>query len=308
METELQNYEITEEQKINAIRNILLEAYATCTSNDNPELVYITAGPGAGKSTIEKKFKKRIEKKGIIPFIINSDKIASYHPYAKEALKKLLPKQFYKMTRKFVRPAAPVILKELRDAKISLINENTLDHGESDIEQAKAFKDAGYKITVNVIATDIFESRLSCFEREAFSLRQGKVPRGCSKESQERMYNSFIPNIRELQRLGLLDEINVYTRGKTINDEPNLVYSSSNDDNKYSDFKEAVEAERKKQRDLLLKNPKKYYDRIKRARDTIGILGKDKLLTRNAINGLNELEREFAEELEKFQELDDRQI
>lgn len=303
-EIDLQQYELTLPQKLDAKRNVLLEAYGTCTASENPELIYITAGPGAGKSSVENHFQDYFSKRGISPFLFNSDMLATYHPYSNELLNKLLPKKFYRITRKFVRPAAPVVLQKLREAKISIINENTLDHGEADIEQTKEFKDAGYKITVNVIATDLFESRLSCFEREARALELGMTPRGISKISHEKMYNSFESNIRKLDSLGLIDKLNVYTRGKTIKDAPVLLYSKG--DTRYRDFKEAIDKERKRQRDLLFKDPDAYYARIQKAQETISSLGKNATLTQNALQGLEELKNDFAAELEKRQQLDAR--
>lgn len=304
MEVDLSKFDLTPDQKLGAKNNVLMDIYSSCNPSENPELIYITAGPGAGKSTVERHFNEKLEDEGIFPFIFNSDMLATYHPYSNKLLSKLLPKKYYSVTRRFVRPVTPIILKKLREARISVINENTLDHGETDLEQARAFKEAGYKITVNIIATDIFESRLSCFEREAFALEVGVTPRGISKESQDRMYNSFEHNVREMERQGLVDTVNVYTRGKTIEDGPVLVYTTG--DNRYRDFKEAVDAERKRQRDALFADPKKYYERIQKARATITELGKNEELTKNALAGLDELEKDYTEELERRQELDAR--
>ena len=276
---DLNEYKITMPQKIQSKKEVLDEAYQTCTSDEEPELIYITAGPGAGKSSAERYFQKKLfVNRGIIPFIFNSDKLATYHPKSDEALKTLLPHIYYKVTRWFVRPAAPFILNELRKSKISLINENTLDHGESDIEETKRFKEAGYKVKANVIATDIFVSRLSCFEREAAQLRNGSIP-----------------TIRKLDELGLLDEVNVFTRGKTVADDPILIYKKG--DRKYKDFKEAIDVERNRQREILLNNSEQYFERIQKARETIAELGENEELTQNALKGLDDLEKDFAIEV-----------
>lgn len=289
-------YDLTPNAIQLGISRILTEAYATSIVCDEPELVYITAGPGAGKTSVERYFKKKLNEEGKDPFIINSDKIAEFHPQYDEALEEL-PEDCYRITRQFVRPATPVIFDELRKNRISLINENTLDHGESDIEQARKFKEAGYRISVNVMATDLFESRLSCYEREASVLQLGLTPRGCSKETQSRMYNSFVEGIRKLEQLGLIDQINVYTRGENITKPPVLVYASG--DTNYRDFQDAIDSERKRQRDKLFKSPSDYYARIKNAREIIRALGQNPTLTENALNGLEELEHDFAAEYSK---------
>lgn len=279
------------------IRRILSEAYATSIVCDEPELIYIAAGPGAGKSSVERYFKRKLNKEGKDPFIINSDKIAMFHKYYDELLE-LPPNDCYVLSRQFVRPATPTIFDELRKNRISLINENTLDKGEADIQQAKAFKDAGYKISVNVIATDLYESRLSCFEREATALQMGETPRGCAKENQLRMYNGFISGIKTLDEQGLIDEINIYIRGENIAKPPVLVYKKG--DTNYRDFQEAIDVERQKQRLNLFRNPSAYFSRMQRTRETISTLGHNPKLTRNALEGLEELERDFAVELSKY--------
>lgn len=275
------------------IRRILSEAYATSVVCAEPELVYIAAGPGAGKSSVERYFKRKLNQEGKDPFIINSDKIAMFHKYYDELIE-LPPNDCYVLSRQFVRPATPTIFDELRKNRISLINENTLDKGEPDIKQAKAFKENGYKISVNVIATDLYESRLSCFEREATALQMGETPRGCAKENQIRMYNSFVKGIKALDEQGLLDEINIYVRGENIAKPPVLVYKKG--DTNYRDFEEAIEAERKKQRDNLFRNPSAYFSRIKQAKDIISTLGHNPELTKNSLDGLTELEQEFTTE------------
>lgn len=40
METDLTKYDLTPVQKKNAKNNVLLEAFGTCTSDENPELIY----------------------------------------------------------------------------------------------------------------------------------------------------------------------------------------------------------------------------------------------------------------------------
>ena len=58
-----------------------------------------------------------------------------------------------------------------KECKLADIHFNSLcSHAFSN---AKKFKENGYKISVCVMATDMFESRLSCYEREANTLLIG---------------------------------------------------------------------------------------------------------------------------------------
>ena len=159
-------------------------------------------------------------------------------------------------------------------------------------------REHGYKVIVNIIATDLFESRLSCYEREAAMLLASLTPRGCSKETQIRMYDAFVPEIKKLDELGLCDDINVYVRGENINKPPILKYSKEKNST-YHNFNDALVEERAKQRQKLLEDPENYLFRIKSAKNTIANYGVNEQLTQNSLNGLNELQNDFLQELAK---------
>ena len=290
-------YDLTPADLQTGISRVLTEAYASSTISTNPEIIYIVAGPGAGKTSVEAHFKKKFKEKGERAYSINSDQIARFHPYYDDIFAEELPAERYRLTRQFVRPATPIIFDELIKNKINLINENTLDKGESDIELARKLKDNGYRISINIMATELFESRLSCFEREAAMLLAGLTPRGCSKETQLRMYNGFMKEIEQLDTLGLCDDINVFVRGENINRPPVLKYSKGSSE--YLNFKSAVVTERNRQREALLSEPDKYLLRIGKARDIISEYGVNETLTRNSLTGLKELQSDFIQELDK---------
>ncbi len=238
-------YDLTVAEIETGIKRFLAEAYSTATVSEKPELLFVSAGPGAGKTTVENFFRRKFKEKEEKPFEVSSDKIAMFDPRYLDAIEEL-PEECYRITRQFVRPATPKIMTELKNHKISIINERTFNRYKEDVELIRQFKNAGYKITSNIIATDIFESRLACFERECIMLTSGLTPRGCSKENQMKMYNSFVPGIKYLDSQGLLDEINVFIRGENINKPPILKYSKNG--KQYENFEEAINVERAKQR------------------------------------------------------------
>jgi len=286
-------YEKTQMDIDTGINRFLLDVYSSSAPTAKPKLIMITAGPGAGKTGIEMFYKRKLKDDGERGAIVNSDRIAEFHPDYEDALEEL-PEDCYKITRQFVRPATPIIFEALKKRNINIINENTLNKGQSDIELIRDFKEAGYKISINVIATDKYIARLSCYEREARDLEIGKTPRGISKKNQDSMYNGFVEEIHELDSLGLCDEINVYTRGKSVN-QPKLVYQ--NGDPKYRDFYDAMVSERNRQRKELLKNPGEYLSKIEEIKKSIQINGVSKELTKNAVEGLEDLKQEFVNEL-----------
>lgn len=295
----MEKYKLTQKDIEDGINRILSDVYASSTISNEPKLIYIVAGPGAGKTSVEAHFRDLLKKEDEKPYTLDSDKIAQFHPDYEEVVKEL-PEDGYRITRQFVRPVAPVVFDELMKKHISIINENVLNKGESDIEQAKKFKKNGYKVLVNVMATDLFESRLSCYERNAAMLLAGLTPRGASKITQENMYNCFVDEIRQLEQLGFCDEINVYIRGENINEPPVLKYSSKGgNENKYRDFYEAIVEERRHQREKLTSNPEEYFQRIEDAKKIIAEHRIKEELTNNLLIELEELKEDFKKEIEK---------
>ena len=295
-------YDLTHDDIIQNADAFLVKVYASVKPSDRPTLEYITAGPGAGKTGIEWYLKDRLKRKGRTAQQFGSDLIAEYHPYYQEILDSEKPEEVYRLTRQFVRPATPIIIDALIKRRINLVNENTLDKGDSDVEQARKFKDAGYRIRCNIMATDLFESRLSCYERDARSLENGVTPRGCSVETQLRMYDGFIPGVRRLLEEGLLDDVKVFTRGERMR-EPNIVYQFATEmKQQYANFEEAVRAERRKQRIALMNDPVSYYERIQECKKTIAELGINPVLTKDTLDGLQRLQDDFDDERLKYME------
>lgn len=290
----MEKYDLTKNDIQENVNRFLTYIYGTSISSKNPEVSFIVAGPGAGKSGVEMFLKNQFKERGEKATVVGSDKIAEFHPYYEEALTELLPEERYRVTRQFVRPATPIIYSELQKHKINILNEKVFNKGNTDIEFVKQFKDAGYKVTINILATDIFVNRLSCYEREARALENGDSPRGISKQDHEKMYDVFVKEIRQLENQNLCDEINVYTRGESIN-RPQLVYQLGS--TRYQNFEEALYTEREKQRKELLSNPADYLTRIQKVKESIQLNGMNPVLTENSINGLQELQEDFIKEL-----------
>ena len=291
------NYHLKQEDINHGISRFLMDVYSSSTTSKSPKLIIITAGPGAGKTGIEIFYKKRLKEIGERGAIVNADKIAMYHPYYEQALEEL-PEECYRITREFVRPAIPIIFEDLRKKKISIINERTLKKGQRDIDLIQQFRNNGYEISINIMATDEYIARLSCYEREAKELELGLIPRGISRQTQELMYNGFVQGIYRILENGLCDNINVYVRGNSIS-MPKKVYT--NGDKKYRDFYEALISERKKQRNYIMEHPGDFLTKIERTMEAIRKNGVLPNLTQNSINGLLELKQQFIKELERFE-------
>ena len=130
-------YDLTTEDINKNIDRFLTYIYGSAISSKNPQIFFVVAGPGAGKSGVETFLKHQLKEKGEKVAVVNSDKIAEFHPAYEDALAELLSEERYRVTRQFVRPATPVIFQELQKHKINILNENIFNKGESDIEFVK---------------------------------------------------------------------------------------------------------------------------------------------------------------------------
>lgn len=291
------------------ITRVLTDAFASSTVSENPKVIYIVSGQGGGKTSVIRHKKNELKEDGVRAYVIDSDKIAEYHPYYDELIFSELPDNVYKITRsKFVRPAEPLIYGELMKSRITVIKEAVFNKGESDYRQVRTFRENGYGTEINAIATDLLESRLSCYEREAAMLLAGLPPRGSTSRAKHlELHNSFVGEIGQMQKMGLCDVINVYVRGENINRPPILKYSTTSKTNKYQNFKEAIITERKLQREALLANPTAYLVRIENAKKIIKDNDVNPELTANELKGLEELQQEFIAELGKKVDMDSRE-
>lgn len=292
----MEKYELNEEEIKNGINRFLAYVYLSATRSEHPKINLIVGGVGSGKSWLTTFLKRQLKEQGENAIVVNSDKIAEFHPYYEEILRTEIPKELYRITRKFVRPAANEIFNDLQKNKISILNENTLNKGESDIEFVKGFRNNGYKIIINVLATDLFVNRLACYEREVEAIKAGDVPRRITKQGHLKTYDGFFQGIHQLESLGLCDEINVYDTGK-LGGNPRVVYKLG--DTRYCNFEEAIFSERRRQRKLVIADSKGYLERIASCKRSIQCLEPDSNARALSLEGLDLLEQDFIAEMQK---------
>ena len=262
-------------------------------SSNHPTIMYVTGQPGSGKTTLGKYLQMQCVQKGECAIEVGSDKIATFHKYYNELLK-LLPNESYSLSREFVKPAKPVIYDKLIANRLNIVRECSLTKGEKDYKGMQSFIDNGYEVDINVMAVDKYESFLACTERDIKLMELGFDPRPVARANHDRMYSPLLQELIEIQKRGLSTRINVFTRGKT-SIHPQLVWSTGDD--KYPNAHEAIISERNKGRKALLQKPQEYLQRIADAKQSIGLMISEERLRNNYLEGLNQLEAEFVNEL-----------
>lgn len=279
---------IEERRRKNKIKSLIELA------SETPTIIFVAGQPGSGKTTLSKYIEAQYDERDEAVVEVGSDKIATFHRDY-EDLVKLLPDECYKITRQFVRVAEPQIYKTMRDNKLNIIREISLNKGEADYEKMKEFRDSGYQVEIHVIAVDKYESFLSCIERDIKLLEIGYDPRPVARANHDRMYEPLIQELIEIGRRGLSTKINVYVRGESPT-QPQIVWSSEGDD-RYPNAQEAVVCERAKLRKRILQEPQQYLARIAEARRKILLMIQDERMKKNYLKELRQLESEFVGEL-----------
>lgn len=262
-------------------------------SSKEPKVSLNIGQPGSGKTTLGRYIKSICSNSGKCIIELGSDKIATFHKYYNELLK-LLPDECYNISRQFVRAAEKTITNQLMDNKINIVQEISLTKGEKDYKMLQEYRDHGYDVELNIIAVDKYESFLSCIERDIKLLELGHDPRPVARMNHDRMYDSFLQEIIEINKRGIASSINVYIRGTALN-RPQLIYTTG--DNKYANAQEAIIAERAKNRKKILADPQTYLARITRARTNINMMIRDERLRNNYLEQISQLEVEFLNEL-----------
>ena len=227
-------------------------------STEQPMISYLIGQAGSGKTTLRRYISdENFVKDGECVVELDADKLAVFHKYYDELIK-LPPDDFYKLTRNFVKPANKIIHKTVIDNKINVVKEKVMHKGEPDYQEVAEFKSGGYKVDMNIIALDGYESFLCCIERDISLIKNGLEPRRVTRADHDRMYTPFIQELREFAKRGLCDRINIYGRGESV-DKPNLLYSNDVQSENALNVEEcikAIEDERNRMHNELIKNQK----------------------------------------------------
>lgn len=268
-------------------------------STKTPTISYLIGQAGSGKTTLRRYIRdKKYTDNGECVVELDADKLATFHRYYDQLLK-LPPDDFYRLTREFIKPANEIIHQAVMANKLNVVKEKVMHRGEADYQEVSGFKSQGYKVDMNIIAVDGYESFLCCIERDINLIKNGFDPRRVTKADHDRMYYPFIQELREFSRRGLCDSINIYGRGETV-DKPKLLYSTEVKDETELNVEgsiEAIEVERDRMHKQILANPSTFLNRIRRAKEDINTFIKDEKMKKEYLGQLRELEIEINREL-----------
>lgn len=193
--------------------------------------------------------------------------MAKFHKNYEELLN-YPPEDRFDITREFVNPAIKTIQSTLIDKYVSMIIECTLS-SEKKLEFMNTLKNRGYKVDINVMVVNEFESRISCLEREAKMLEYGETPRGIDRASQIKNYRNMTKTLEKVAKSGDWDTIKLYRRGEEA-EVPQEIYSLEvgNEDELINKIVE----ERNKQEEKIFDNPNTYFKRVNTVKEYLKII------------------------------------
>ena len=287
----IEEYRMDEQETEQATSKALIKFLMIAEGSKQPTVTFVVGQPGAGKTGLAAYSARDIQKNDPnhnLPVNLNADIVAKYHKYYDELLN-YPPEDRFDITREFVNPAIKEIQNKLLDKNVSMIMECTLN-SEKKLEFMKKLKNRGYKVNINVMVVNEYESRISCLEREAKMLEFGETPRGIDKESQDKTYKNMVKTLGKALNNGYWDNIELFKRGDET-EVPEKIYKAKRDDSNGLITK--ILEERNLQEDEIFKDQTKYYKRLSRVKNVFENYFMDDNAKCNAMGRLNELKKDF---------------
>ena len=227
-------FALTDKQYEKGLNKIRLITFANKKSVENPTMVLVGGQQGSGKSQLL--INNGFSDGNVV--IISLDDFAVHNPHASK-IKRNCPDLFAHLTLESGYKWRKSIYNEVVDGRYNGITEMALKDKENDPKLVKSLKDNGVKVVARVMATSLYESVISVYERYEEQLSSGI---GYPKLTESTSAYDKIPEaVETLEDTGLLDTVEVYIRGR--NYVPIRVYSSLEKE-QYGSARQALETER----------------------------------------------------------------
>ena len=239
----------TEEEfqiELKTILNFYISRYET---QEKPKAFLLGGQPGAGKSKLEYLINTQ-EKCAFV----SGDDFRKYHPRFEE-LNNIYGQESSKHTQEWAGKMVENIVQKLRKKKINLILEGTLRTSEIPLKEAKALKEAGYYVELNVVAVKPEISYLGTLQRYEKMIQKGDIPRMTPKEHHDNVVANIGKNLDDIYKANVFSEIKIFDRENNYK----LLYSK----NKTSEISPKVILDKEFNREWREKEVKAYSNDFK---------------------------------------------
>ncbi len=217
MITQEQLKAMQQQYKLSAIKsegiycNLIITDYLNKGQSSLAPKAFILGGqPGCGKTNLRNAIEKEIGVEGAV--IINSDALREEHPNFKN-----LQKDHFEHAPVIVDTDASLWLKRLFQdaiaAKKNIIFDQTLGSNISVINTSlQELKNAGYEVTVCMLAIPPIISQLQIYKRYEEQVKQSGKGRFVKKEKHDEIVNNTSKNIQAMHEDKIADTIRIYGR------------------------------------------------------------------------------------------------
>jgi UDP-N-acetylglucosamine kinase len=207
-------FDLTDEEKRAAYAKIKEAAFASdIAAQENPCLIIVGGQPAAGKSRLMELSMAWLDHNAVI---IDGDKYRQFHPYEKELFAQY-GQECSIHTHKAVAQWAGMLFKEAGENKYNIIQESTLRDSATLSIVADKVRQAGYSVTLRVLAVNELESLQGNYCRYYNQLEAYKkdpanaiIPRFTPVEHHNEAYQNLLATVAKVEKQGI--SIELYNR------------------------------------------------------------------------------------------------
>lgn len=243
-----EKYKLSEEEHNEIYKKIEKEVFRNSTPDDQPIAVIVGGQPGCGKGGVISYTKNEAKANGKCIILITTDEYKPYHPNAIEIARKY-PTEYVEIVEQDAGPWTGSIMKKAIDDRHNFIFEGTLKNDRI-LDRIKELKQNGFSVIVRALAVPQLESLLTVHERYQKQMEVLTYGRLISIDHHNKAYAGIPAVVDKIEKSGLCT-VEVYTRGKQIG-KPVKVYSSKEENERFSTARIALEEYRKSEAQAVL--------------------------------------------------------
>jgi predicted ABC-type ATPase len=200
-------------------RRFKSELAAESKAVEQPIFVLVGGQPGAGKSKLTALIKNALDNNAII---LDADLFRPKHPKYSQMVE-TAPLKVFDLAREdvneWLRQAGDFAIANKRN----VIMDGTLRDKDHTVRLAETYRQAGYKIELNIVATHERNSHTSIFERYEEGLASTRIGRFVEPDFHKAAYEALPKTIQHLEENKFVDKINICSRDNEILYENNLI-------------------------------------------------------------------------------------
>lgn len=223
VEQKRKEYALSKDEFKQNADEIFAELALMARPSKTPTFVLVGGQAGAGKSRLVSRRFQELDGNAIV---IDQDELRTKYPA--ERYKKIrsehTEREEFLILNPYIAQIIQEIIKRAKAGNYNIILESALQDPKAFIDNAIDLRNHGYATEMSVLSVPEGEGNLGMLIRYCYYLKKDGE---CRRNT--RINPQAIPkmrqNIGELDRLGIFDDIDIYSRGEGMNSLPTRIYS-----------------------------------------------------------------------------------